>query len=165
MRHRPILIVGESLIDIVATHRPGEHQPSGRLAGQRGSRTRPPRTRSFAADAPRSGQRRRHLESEGVDLIEADTPSNQRTSAATVTLNGDGSAKYAFNIEWSLPSANGPWRLRDHPYRFDSCIPAPGSGDRPALFEQYRGLSLLSFDPNIRPQLLPDHVPLTGPAE
>ncbi|BCW86659.1 hypothetical protein NicSoilE8_43320 (plasmid) [Arthrobacter sp. NicSoilE8] len=82
-----------------------------------------------------------------------------------MTLNGDGSAKYAFNIEWSLPSANGPWRLRDHPYRFEAAFLLPGAVTVRALFEQYRGLSLLSFDPNIRPQLLPDHVPLTGPAE
>lgn len=160
MKRHPILVVGEALMDVVTTDRGTISHPGGSPANVAVGLARLGSNASLLTQLGRDkdGETiRRHLGFEGVGLLEAEAPYGQPTSTATATLNADGSARYDFNIEWSLL----PQPLQE---RFEiihtgsiAAFLAPGALAVRAMYEQNRGQSLLSFDPNIRPQLLPDH--------
>ncbi|WP_261618828.1 carbohydrate kinase [Pseudarthrobacter equi] len=152
--------MGEALMDVVTTDQGTTSHPGGSPANVAVGLARLEVGASLLTQlgGDKDGETiRRHLESEGVRLLEVGEPSCHRTSTATATLNADGSAKYAFDIEWSLPPQPLPEQFEIiHSGSIAAFLP-PGASAVRAMFEQNRGISLLSFDPNIRPQLLPDH--------
>ena len=96
-----------------------------------------------------------HLVGAGVRLVEAPDPA-LRTPRATARIQPDGSARYDFEIGWTLT----PRETRAVRHVHTGSIAAflsPGAEAVRALLEGARGVASVSFDPNIRPALLGDH--------
>ncbi|QKJ18354.1 PfkB family carbohydrate kinase [Microbacterium hominis] len=158
-------VVGEALVDIV--HRggaPDVELPGGSCAnvalalGRLGRH--PILLTALGADA-RGERLRGWLDASGVTVHAAPLP---RTSTATAVLGADGSATYDFDVDWTLESAP----LRDslsadvvHVGSLSALL-APGSEHVARLASRCRDESLVSYDLNIRPALLPDRAAATA---
>jgi fructokinase len=83
----------------------------------------------------------------------------ERTSTATATIAGDGSASYAFDITWDIEPqdfALTPPKVV-HTGSIASFL-APGAGKVKTLLQQLRTeCTFITYDPNIRPALLGTH--------
>ncbi|MFE6040176.1 carbohydrate kinase [Streptomyces sp. NPDC056452] len=97
---------------------------------------------------------RDHLASAGVrvrtDGCGAPTPS------AAVTLDDAGRATYTFEITWSLAPVT-PERPAQHVHTGSiAAVVEPGAGTVLAAVEALRASATVSFDPNVRPELMGD---------
>ncbi|MHC3817286.1 carbohydrate kinase family protein [Streptomyces sp. DT9] len=98
---------------------------------------------------------RGHLAGAGVEVrtdgATAPTPS------AAVTLDGAGRAAYTFEITWTL----GPVSLERPPRHVHTgsiaAVMAPGASAVVAAVESLRTAATVSYDPNVRPELMGDH--------
>ncbi|WP_329214209.1 carbohydrate kinase [Streptomyces sp. NBC_00683] len=98
---------------------------------------------------------RDHLASAGVrvrtDGCGAPTPS------AAVTLDDAGRATYTFEITWSLAPVT-PERPAQHVHTGSiAAVVEPGAGTVLATVEALRATATVSYDPNVRPELMGDH--------
>ncbi|NHC45786.1 carbohydrate kinase family protein [Motilibacter aurantiacus] len=155
-----ITVVGEALIDIVsrAGEPPHEH-PGGspfnvavglaRLGAEVGLATR-------VGKDERGSRLVEHLRANGVHLL-GDAEGLPRTSTAHATLDADGVATYEFDLVWDLPEVPLPAGT--------SCLHTgslgltiePGASRVLAALPDIRRDVLVSYDPNPRPALVPDH--------
>lgn len=155
---REILVVGESLIDVVIDESGNEARVPG------GSPC------SVALGLSRLGERVglltylandsdgllivRHLTADGVSVL-PECLGARRTPSAIATVNRGGHVQYDFYVEWSLPPVTElmvPALLHIGSY---SAFLEPGCLRIDELIERARKQgSVISFDPNIRPQLL-----------
>ncbi|MBV6700508.1 carbohydrate kinase [Kitasatospora aureofaciens] len=94
---------------------------------------------------------RGHLEAAGV-TVRADAV--ERTPSAVVELDGDGRAQYAFDIGWTLASAELPFVPGHLHLGSIAAMTAPGAAAVLELVEQWRGRAGVSYDPNVRPALM-----------
>ncbi|MFJ6432955.1 carbohydrate kinase [Streptomyces sp. NPDC091416] len=98
---------------------------------------------------------REHLTAAGV-YVRTDG-STAPTPSAVVTLDGAGRAGYAFDITWTL----GPVALERTPAHVHTgsiaAVTAPGASAVLAAVESLRGAATVSYDPNVRPELMGDH--------
>ncbi|MEU9205723.1 carbohydrate kinase [Streptomyces sp. NPDC048332] len=98
---------------------------------------------------------REHLTAAGVDV--RTDGSTAPTPSAVVTLDGAGRAVYAFDITWTL----GPVALERTPAHVHTgsiaAVTAPGASAVLAAVESLRGAATVSYDPNVRPELMGDH--------
>lgn len=152
-----ILVVGESLIDVV--HAPGA-EPVEHVGGSAAnaavalSRLGRPVWFASAFGADDRGRRiRSHLHAEGVRWA-TDPLSLEQTAVAVATLDDAGHATYAFDIGWQL-----------HPLRDDLPPPAavqvsslaptlaPGVEHVLAVVQRYRDRALVAYDVNLRPAI------------
>lgn len=102
---------------------------------------------------------RAHLAGAGVQVLAVPDPaaSGTATPFAVAYLDHTGAATYTFDISWTLPQVDPPWTpLHVHTGSI-AALMAPGASSVRALVEGMRGRSSISFDPNIRPALVPDH--------
>ena len=157
-----ILVVGESLVDVVRTPDGLVREYAGGSAanvaialarlGQRSLFAT-----SFAEDA-HGRMIAAHLTRDGVTLA-TDPAAVSRTSTALATIAEDGSATYSFDLDWRL----NPVLLDERPLAVHACSFAavldPGAADITALLVALRGAATLSYDINIRAS-----VTGTGPA-
>ncbi|MFE6494349.1 carbohydrate kinase [Streptomyces sp. NPDC057748] len=98
---------------------------------------------------------RDHLAGAGVEVrtdgATAPTPS------AAVTLDGAGRAEYTFDITWTL----GPVSLDRPPHHVHTgsiaAVMEPGAATVLAAVESLRASATVSYDPNVRPELMGDH--------
>ncbi|MGP3633668.1 carbohydrate kinase family protein [Streptomyces sp. 24-1644] len=98
---------------------------------------------------------RDHLTAGGVrvrtDHSTAPTPS------AAVTLDDDGRATYTFEITWTLTAAgSGPTHQHVHTGSI-AAVMEPGAATVLDAVESSRTASTVSYDPNVRPELMGDH--------
>lgn len=96
-----------------------------------------------------------YLKSSGVQLVPGSV-SAERTPEAVATIADDGSATYAFDLQWQLsgtPEVASP--LLVHTGSIAS-VREPGCLAVAALLEAYRVSATLTFDPNVRPSLIAD---------
>ena len=149
-----VLVVGESLVDIVATLSGAPHEYAGGSAANVAvalSRLgRPVRlATSFAADA--HGQMlAEHLAAAGVTLA-CDPGAVERTSTARATIGTAGAARYTFDIDWRLlPVPDDPDPLVAHTCSLGAVL-APGADDVLALLGRLRERSTITYDVNARP--------------
>ena len=148
-----ILVVGESLVDVVRRADGSVQEYAGgsaanvaialaRLGQQSLFAT------SFAEDA-RGRMIAAHLARDGVTLA-TDPVAVTRTSTAMATIAADGSATYAFDLDWRI----NPVLLDDVPVAVHACsigaVLEPGADDVAALLGQLRGTSTISYDINVR---------------
>ncbi|WP_372734061.1 carbohydrate kinase [Nocardioides sp.] len=149
-----VLVVGESLVDIVATPSGAPHEYAGGSAAnvavalsRLGLAVR--FATSFAGD--RRGQMiADHLSDAGVDLA-CDPAAISRTSTAKATLDTTGAARYTFDLDWRLnPVATDPTPLVVHTSSLAAVL-APGAEEVLALLERLRDTSTISYDINARP--------------
>nr|WSW70928.1 carbohydrate kinase [Streptomyces sp. NBC_00995] len=98
---------------------------------------------------------RDHLTGAGVDV--RTDGSTAPTPSAVVTLDGAGRASYAFEITWSL----GPVSLERTPAHVHTgsiaAVTEPGACAVLAAVESLRAAATVSYDPNVRPELMGDH--------
>lgn len=153
-----VLVIGEALVDVV--HRGGgriDESPGGSPANVALSLGRLGNTARFLTqlgDDPHGRQIRNWLAEAGVQITSSATP---RTATATAHLDEAGSARYEFDIAWSMTDA----APRDpagivHTGSIAALL-APGATAVRAILAEMRASSLITYDPNVRPALLLDH--------
>jgi fructokinase len=151
---RDVLVVGESLVDIVATLSGSPHEYAGGSAANVAvalSRLgRPVRlATSFAAD-PHGRMVADHLAAAGVRLA-CDPGAVERTSTAMATIGTAGAARYTFDIDWRLnPVPEDPAPLVAHTCSLGAVL-APGADDVVALLGRLRERATVTYDINARP--------------
>lgn len=96
-----------------------------------------------------------HLVGAGVRLVAAPDP-ELRTPRATARIQPDGSARYDFEIGWTLAPRETPAVRHVHTGSIAAFL-APGADAVGDLLEGARATASISFDPNIRAALLGDH--------
>lgn len=153
----PILVVGESLIDIV--DRGGEltrHVGGSPLnvAFGLGRLGIPTVFATEFGDDEDGDDIVRHLASAGVRIERTDA-ADRRTSSARALIGADGSASYEFDLEWDFtltPVVSDV--IAVHVGSIGALRP-PGADRVLALVEALPEDVLVTFDPNIRPALVP----------
>lgn len=151
------LVVGEALIDIV--ERPGEEpvaHPGGSPANVAVGLARLGREVElvswFGSDANGS-LLRSHLELENVRLSAASARAS-RTSTARARLDASGSATYVFDLEWAPPRPEPvvtPLVLHTGSI---AAVLEPGATTVAATVAAYCGAATITYDPNVRPDLM-----------
>ena len=151
---RGVLVVGESLVDIVQT-------PDGRMSEYAGGSAanvavalarlgRPTRlATSFAADH-HGDLVAAHLERAGVALA-CDPGAVDHTSTALATIGSSGAADYTFDIDWRLrPVPDDEDPLVAHTCSLAAVL-TPGADDVLALLSRLRTRATITYDINARP--------------
>jgi fructokinase len=152
-----ILVVGEALVDIV--RRDGDdivHPGGSPLNVAVGlQRLGVPATlhSAFGAD-PNGVAIAQHLEASDV-AVTGSTVSDRETSVALATLAPDGAATYTFSIDWDPAPLDVPQGTFDggHTGSIGAAL-EPGASMVEALLIRLRPTTTISFDPNIRTQLM-----------
>ncbi|WP_182113303.1 MULTISPECIES: carbohydrate kinase [unclassified Actinotalea] len=157
---RRALVIGEALIDVVRT-------PDGSVSAHPGGSPA-----NVALGLARLGRGvdlltwigadahgalvRSHLEASGV-AIAPGSESAPRTSVATATLDDHGAATYEFDLSWHVPDvwASPPAvPLVVHTGSIAAVL-TPGGPDVLRVLEAHRESATLTYDPNLRPSLMP----------
>ncbi|GFM95493.1 hypothetical protein Sfulv_03040 [Streptomyces fulvorobeus] len=166
-----VLVIGECVADIV--RRPGavdQVLPGGSPANVAYGLARLGRSATLLTQlgADENGRLiRDHLTAAGVRVRTDDATAP--TPSAAVTLDGDGRAAYTFEITWTL--AAGGFGTRDALYRYGppgtahrhvhtgsiAAVMEPGAGTVRGAVESARTEATVSYDPNVRPELMGDH--------
>ncbi|MFH8516341.1 carbohydrate kinase [Streptomyces gelaticus] len=98
---------------------------------------------------------RDHLAGAGVEVRTDDVTAP--TPSAVVTLDGAGRAAYTFEITWTL----GPVSLDRPPQHVHTgsvaAVMEPGAATVLGAVESLRTSATVSYDPNVRPELMGDH--------
>lgn len=104
-----------------------------------------------------------HLRSAGVELASGSVR-DEPTSSATAHIGADGSADYTFDLRWSLPAglaATDPALAGAGIVHIGSIAAflAPGADEVASIVAGLAGSEhppLITFDPNVRPSIVPD---------
>lgn len=147
-----VLVVGEALVDVVDDDALPGGSPLNVAVGLR--RLGLPSTlhSHFGAD-PHGVLIARHLEASGVSVTPG-TVGDHRTSVARATIAADGSATYSFDIDWDpapLEVPAGTFRAV-HTGSIGAAL-EPGATVVERLLTALRPTTVVTFDPNVRPQL------------
>jgi fructokinase len=153
---RDVLVVGESLIDIVrGPDGSTVEYAGGSAANVAVALARLGRSVRFAsswADDDRGGVLARHVRDAGI-VLATDPHAVTRTSTALATIGSDGSAHYDFDLEWRLRPLSGD----ADPLVVHTCslgaVLQPGAEDVLALLTRLRATSTISYDVNARPAI------------
>ena len=150
-----VLVVGESLIDVVTTEdglsieRPGGSAANVAVALARLGR--PVRFATAYADDARGRLVAEHLAGSGVEVA-SDPHVLERTSSAVATIGADGAASYDFDLDWRV----GPVELDDPPAFVHACslgaVVEPGCDDVLALLDRLPD-ARITYDVNARPAI------------
>lgn len=151
-----VLVVGESLIDIVrGADGSTTEVPGGSAANVAVALARLDRAVRFATswgDDARGDVLAAWLARDRVGLA-TDPHAVARTSTALATLGSDGKATYEFDLAWRLnPLADGPAPLAVHTCSLGAVL-SPGAGDVMAMLEGLRSIATVSYDVNVRPAI------------
>ena len=154
-----VVVVGESLIDIITTAAgPVEFAGGsglnvafglGRLGVNTGLLT-------VLGSDQRGETIQRHLKSAGVQLLPG-AIRLARTSTAMASLDESGSARYTFDIEWTLPPPAPTFVPQVLHTGSLATFLEPGAAHVQDLLEFFAGRCLITLDPNIRPDIIGDH--------
>ncbi|MDR0365852.1 MAG: carbohydrate kinase, partial [Bifidobacteriaceae bacterium] len=156
------LVVGESLIDIVPAADGGTAElPGGsplNAAIGLGRLGRNVELATWIGQDPRGAAIQRHLAASHVNLSQGSDQA-KRTSSARVTLDGDGKARYQFDINWEFAPPPSIPPLLVHTGSLATAI-QPGAEAVSAFIKELRNLPgggpTVSFDPNLRAQFAGD---------
>jgi len=153
---RDVLVVGESLVDIVnAADGETKEYAGGSAANVAVALARLGRKVRFAtsfADDEHGRLVAEHLDAAGVTLA-SDPGAVERTSTAEATIGVDGAADYEFDLEWRLnPVAAEPDPLVVHTCSLGAVL-SPGADNVFDLLEKLREVATVSYDVNARPAI------------
>lgn len=161
MTERSALVVGESLIDVVrrpdgVTEHPGGSPAIVAIALARLGR--PVQLATWAGHGPYGDVLRRWFRGCGVELVPGSDGAIS-TSIATAELDEAGDATYRFDFTFSLPSgaadAVGPATPVVHTGSL-AAVDDRSHDDVLALLTDARSTATITYDPNIRPDLMGD---------
>jgi len=153
-----ILVIGESLIDIV--HRPGEparYLPGGsplNVAVGLGRLGESPLLATWYGGDELGQLIANHCAESGVILLPGSDQS-PRTSTADATISPDGQATYRFDIEWQMPPVSPELKADQIHAGSIGALVTPGRENVLKLIESRRH-GFVSFDPNCRPSIMGD---------
>ncbi len=106
---------------------------------------------------------RHHLAAAGVE-VRTDNATGP-TPSAVVTLDAQGHATYAFDVGWTL----GPVPLDRAPGHVHTgsiaAVVEPGAATVLAALEALRAAATVSYDPNVRPELMGERAPAAARVE
>lgn len=153
---RDVLVIGESLVDIVrAADGSIVEYAGGSAANVAVALARLGRQVRFVtsyADDAHGRMIADHLRADGVRLA-SDPGAVARTSTAQATIGTDGAAHYEFDLEWRVnPLAEGPDPLVVHACSLGAVL-APGADDVHDLLARLRATATISYDVNARPAI------------
>lgn len=152
---RDVLVVGESLVDIVHAADGSTREYAGgsaaNVAVALARLDRPVRFVTAWADDEHGRVLAEHLDGAGVRLA-TDPHVLARTATAAATLGADGAATYEFDLEWRI----GPVDV-EPPRVVHTCslgaVLEPGAADVVALVSRLREVATISYDINARPAI------------
>ncbi len=154
-----LLVVGEALVDVV-------EQPDGKRNEHAGGSPanvavglgRVGLDVTFAtalADDAHGELIRWHLAESRVNVLAS---AAERTSSAVARLDKHGSASYEFDVAWDP----GPIKPNETPSTVHTgsiaAVLDPGAGEVEALLRRLHPTTIVTFDPNVRPSMIPDRV-------
>jgi fructokinase len=153
---RDVLVVGESLVDIVHAADGSTREYAGgsaaNVAVALARLGRPVRFVTAWADDDRGRVLADHLDAAGVELA-TDPHVLARTATAAATLGADGAASYEFDLDWRI----GPVPTEPAPRVVHTCslgaVLEPGADDVAALVGRLRETATISYDINARPAI------------
>jgi fructokinase len=158
-----VLVVGEALVDVVTradgttTEHPGGSPANVALGLARLGRET--HLLTHVGDDDHGRLVADHLERSGVALVPGSVAAGP-TSVARAVLDGEGSASYAFELEWALPSVPLPSDpVAVHTGSIAAVLqPGAATVERIVLGAHHR--TTVTYDPNLRPDLMgaPDRV-------
>lgn len=154
----PALVVGEALVDVVTRpDRTVVEHAGGSAANAAVALSRLGRPVRFAtALGPDDHGRllREHLRASQVELA-GEAVVLARTATAAATLADDGSASYAFNIDWRLDDVDALVALAPHVVMSGSigAVLEPGAAQVAGLLDRLAGRAAVVHDVNARPAL------------
>jgi fructokinase len=152
----PIIVIGESLIDVISAPTGTEEHPGGSPMNVSVGVARlgwPVQLLTRIGSDARGSRIADAVEGSGVALFPGSIIEGP-TSTATAVLDAAGSARYEFAIEWSIGSATA---LPHAPIIHTGSIAAflePGASQVAALLRAAPAGTIISFDPNIRPSII-----------
>jgi fructokinase len=154
-----ILVIGEALIDRVqdAGGDVVEH-PGGSPANVAVGLARLDQHVDFATRLGRDERGVRvanHLTRHGVSLLKAATGA-QQTSVAEAHLDPSGAATYTFDLHWDLPRVHLPAKAVHVHTGSIAAVLEPGAGSVLAALSAAREQATVSYDPNVRPDIMGD---------
>ncbi len=157
---RPFVVVGEALVDVVVpTEGETTHAPGGSPMNVAVGLSRlgvPALLVTELGDDAHGELVAEHLRAADVELAPGAVRPGHRTSTATARLAADGAAHYEFELTWELAAASLPEELTGlHVGSLGTAL-APGREVVQALLAAAASQDVLvTYDPNVRPGLLP----------
>ncbi|GAB2738786.1 PfkB family carbohydrate kinase [Sinomonas soli] len=153
-----VLVIGESLVDIIHTPSGTEEHPGGSPANVALGLARLGVRTSFlttlGADS-RGHAVADHLARSGVAVL-AESWSAPATSTAAAHISDDGAARYSFDLAWALPE-DLQLPAADHVHIGSvAAFLAPGADRVEEIVRALPAGTTVSFDPNVRPGLVGD---------
>lgn len=148
------LVIGESLIDIVGGAEHVGGSPLNVAVGL-GRLGRQVDFLTYIADDSYGRRIIDYVESAGVQLL-SESRTAEHTATARSTIGEDGSADYAFDLDWRLsgtPPVAPPLFVHTGSI---AAVQDPGCLAVAALIDTYRVSATVTFDPNVRPSLIAD---------
>src|SRR4051794_26897779 len=150
-----VLVVGESLIDIV-------HAADGTTAEYAGGSAanvavalsrlgRPVRFVTAWADDERGAVLAKHLSDAGVELA-TDPVVLERTATAAATIGADGAASYEFDLDWRIGDVEPGRPVAVHVCSIGAVL-EPGADQVLDLLTGLRGTTTITYDVNARPAI------------
>jgi fructokinase len=150
-----VLVVGESLVDIVA-------RPNGTLLEHAGGSAanvavalarlgRPVQFLTALGDDENGAVLAQLLSQSGVGIV-GDPHTVSRTATAMATIGIDGSASYVFDMEWRLGAVPDIRPAAVHTCSIAAVL-EPGAAQVQSLIDQLRPAATISYDINARPAL------------
>ncbi|MGQ4450114.1 carbohydrate kinase [Streptomyces griseus] len=161
------LVIGECVADIVRL--PGEADrvhPGGSPANVAYGLARLGHDTTLLTQLGQDGYGRLvrdHLTAAGVEVRTDDATGP--TQSAAVALDGQGHATYTFDVDWTL----GPVALDRAPLHVHTgsiaAVVEPGAATVLAAVESLRAGATVSYDPNVRPELMGERAPAVARVE
>ena len=152
---RDVLVVGESLVDIVHAADGSTREYAGgsaaNVAVALARLGRPVRFVTAWADDERGRVLAAHVDGAGVRLA-ADPHVLTRTATAAATLGADGAASYEFDLEWRIGEVDAGSPAFVHLCSLGAVL-EPGADQVVALVSGLRGTATVSYDVNARPAI------------
>src|SRR4051794_9268538 len=152
---RDVLVVGESLVDIVHAADGATREHAGgsaaNVAVALARLGRPVRFVTAWADDDRGRVLAEHLAGAGVQLA-SEPHALARTATAAATIDADGAASYVFDLDWRIERAVPGAPAFVHLCSLGAVL-EPGAEQVHALVSGLRGTATVSYDINARPAI------------
>ncbi|WP_213815597.1 carbohydrate kinase [Glaciihabitans sp. dw_435] len=153
-----VLVVGESLVDVVSSGSLRDEHPGGSPLnvafglGRLGVETA--LLTEFGED-DHGALLASHLDSAHVTVLRPEGFA-RKTSTAEAVLQPDGSAEYWFDVEWTMPPLPEVPHAEFIHTGSIAAMREPGQHAVTQLFEEPPLRAILSYDPNVRPAVMGD---------